>query len=465
MTLKRNQEIEVTIEKLVHGGVGFATHDGLVIMVSGGVLPQQKIKARILRKKKKYAKAQCLEVLERSADELTPICPHFGPCGGCKWLTLPYEKQLSIKHQIVSEALFKSHTIQPFEIRPIIPSPIQLGYRNKLEYTFGKETFPSDEFHLGFHKQGRLFDIVDIERCHFTETHFSEIARDIKNMCFESGLPVHSTCSHTGFFRYLIMRTSEKSDTALINLVHYEFADREEEKLFDVLKKELKLFAEKHEHIESFVLSKSLSRADVAKGDVYEVLTGEGIIHEAIGDFTFQISPYSFFQTNSSGAKVLYDEAMKAAELSGSETILDLYAGTGTIGIYTSQSAKKVYSVELLEEAVEDAKKNAKLNNVTNLTPIAGKAEDKLPALLEDGIAFDCVFIDPPRSGMHPKALETIIGLQPEKLVYVSCNPATLNRDLELLLEQGYHIHYVQPVDMFPQTHHVECVVLLTCDR
>lgn len=467
MGLKRKEEIEVRIEKLVHGGVGFAHLGDFVVMISGGVLPGQKVRARILRKKKKYAKAQLLEVLEHAQNEIEPLCPHFGACGGCKWLTLGYDEQLGIKQQIIKEALFQSNNLHSelmyasIPIHPILPSPKELGYRNKLEFTFGKEHFPSDEFNLGFHRQGRLFDIVDIKHCFFTEEYVSTIVRDIHDLCQHSGLTTHSTASHTGFLRYLIVRSSEHSKKLLLNLVHYTFVDDREKEQFIALKEQLQEYCTNEPHIAGFVLSLSESRADVAKGDTYETLYGEPTINEMIEDLSFTISPYSFFQTNTLGAEVLYNEVKKALQLTGGETLLDLYAGTGTIGIFLSRYAQKVYSIELNPDAVEDAKINARQNGITTIECICGKAEVELPALLARIDAVDCAVIDPPRSGMHPIALETIIKTELKKLVYVSCNPATLNRDLQELIHAGYTVEYVQPVDMFPQTHHVENVVLL----
>ncbi|MCH2188843.1 23S rRNA (uracil(1939)-C(5))-methyltransferase RlmD, partial [Candidatus Gracilibacteria bacterium] len=400
----------------------------------------------------------------------------YGMSGGWKWINIPYEEQLKIKQEQVKESLeylkkYQTNIANLFS--PILASPQIDGYRNKVEFSFGKYISAKEEvekhFQVGFHKQGEFSKIDDMQGCPLIDEEQNEIYREIKTFSKTLGLPVYDQKTGKGFFRHIMIRKTYFSNQAMILLgFHPGYLKNHPEinsnEIFDTIKDFFQTLANKYPIITSIYLSHNANKADICIGDL-ECIYGSETITEKLHDLEFQISPTSFFQTNSAGAQLLYDQVIQMADIHTlpSQTVLDLYGGTGTIGmIFAKKGAQKVYSVELVTSASQDGEKNATKNNLENIEFINAKVEDFLGNFLSQGHTADLLIIDPPRSGMHPKALEDILKFGTKNMIYVSCNPATLARDCEYILQNSsYNIIQIQAVDMFPHTHHIETIVLL----
>lgn len=470
--MKQGQTFECVIEKLGFGGEGIAKIDDFVVFIPG-TLPGQKIKAVVSKKQKNFAEARCLEVLQKAPNEIAPKCKHFGICGGCKWQNLSYEDQLKNKENQVRESLSHIGGFSPELLEalsdPIVGSPNVFAYRNKVEFSFGYENMSIDKsdeenwvYHdedptLGFHKPGKWEQVVNIAHCDLVTENVNEVFTIIKNWCLEQEDDVYNPKTHQGFWRQCLIRENLAGEI-MVNVIVSEAV---EEYFFSSLLAELE-----GKNIASFYYTVHTGKNDDWTQGSVEHVFGQKEIYETVLGLKFSISPQSFFQTNSRGAEVLYGVAQKYAQIAdgkGALKILDLYCGTGTIGQILAGENKNAHIIglELLESAVADAYKNAELNNLSNVEFIAGFAEKTLPAVLEEHKNFDLVVIDPPRAGMHPKALQTLLSIQAKNIVYISCNPATLARDLKALTENGYELKNVCPVDMFPHTAHIEVVTKL----
>ncbi len=459
MAVKRGREIELQIEGLAFGGKGIARVDGFAVFVERAV-PGDRVKARVFKKKKSFAEARVTELLAPSSDRISPTCRYSGQCGGCKWQMLPYDLQLRYKQAHVDEALSHIGLLENIEVLPIIASPNVFEYRNKMEFSCSDRRWLMPEelnkadvdkgFGIGLHVPGTFHKVLDIQECFLQPALGNRILGDVRNYMKASGEPAYGLKSHEGFWRFLMLRHSYANDQWMVNVITAE----ENNSIVGPLAQQL---MDRYPNIVSVVNNVTSRKAGVATGEYEIPLAGSSVLRDKIGRFEFEISSNSFFQTNTSGAEQLYETVKNCAGLTGGESVLDLYCGTGSIGIYLSGEAREVVGMELVESALVDAENNCRINGISNCRFIGGDIKDVLD---EIGSRPDILIIDPPRVGMHKDVLKQILDMAPEKIVYVSCNPATFARDLALMQDQ-YHIGAVQPVDMFPHTYHIEAVVRL----
>jgi len=460
MTYKKGDTLELTIEKTAYGGQGVARLEGFVVFVRNAV-PGDRILARIYRKKKSYGEAALVELLTPSPDRVEAPCPHSGHCGGCQWQHLHYKAQLRYKRDQVVESLEHIGGVKEVPVREVIPSERVFGYRNKMEFSFSdRRWFPPHErekagteegdFVLGLHVPGTFHKVMDISACLLQPEKGNRILSQVKRLTRNSGLPAYGLKSHQGFWRFLMIRHSVALDEWMVNLVTSEPSPRVLRPIVEELRTRLN-------PVKTVVNNITRRKAAVAVGEEEVVFSGPGFIRDRIGPYTFQVSANSFFQTNPSAAHRLYLKAAEYAELKGTESVLDLYSGTGTIPIFLANRVRTVAGLEIGEAAVADARRNCEENGVENCRFLCGDIRQTLGAVEERP---DVTIIDPPRSGMHKDVLDQVLALAPERIVYISCNPATLARDLGRMVG-GYEVLEVQPLDMFPHTHHIETVARL----
>jgi len=457
--IKKGHTIELEIVTTAFGGHGIGRLEGLVVFVRGAV-PGDRVKGRVIRKKKDYLEAKTIELLEPSPDRVQPPCPYSGHCGGCQWQHVKYDRQLAYKGQQVKETLARIGALRDIQVRDVLPSQRRFAYRNKMEFTFSDRRWvlPADlpkagsdsEFALGLHVPGTFHKVIDIDACLLQQDEGNRILRAVKEYVIGSGLPVYGLKSHRGFWRFLALRHSSSMDEWMVNVITSEEHATVTAGLATFL-------TARFGRIRTVVNNVNTRRASIAVGEKETVLHGDGIIKDHIGAHGFQISANSFFQTNTLGGETLYRQIADYAELQGSEIVLDLYSGTGTIPIYLSDRARRVVGVEIGQSAVRDAERNCHANEIPNCEFIWGDIKDCLMRLR---ITPDVVILDPPRAGVHKDAMAPIMGLDAAKIVYVSCNPATMARDLEQM-GRRYDVVEVQPVDMFPHTYHIETVAKL----
>ncbi len=454
---------DITIETVAAEGKALTHYEGAVVFVESAV-PGDVVDIRITKKKPNYMEGFVVKMKKPSEHRLKPFCEHFGLCGGCKWQPLPYEMQLQAKQQQVWDQLVRLGHLDIPEISPIIGSDNTRYYRNKLEFTFssrrwfGKDEDPEllsekEQYGLGFHV-GRFFDkVLDIRHCWLQRDPSNDIRNFIREYAVGHGFEFFNIRENTGFIRNMFIRTTEAGDVMLIVCFFHDDAPKRVA-LFDAV-------------LEAFPQIKSLyyvinTKLNDSIGDQECILyKGEDAIYERMEDLVFKIGPKSFYQTNSPQAYKLYSVARSFAGLTGSEVVYDLYTGIGTIAQFVSSRASKVIGIEYVPEAIEDAVTNAAANGITNCEFFAGDMKDILTdAFIEEHGRPDVIILDPPRAGIHPDVANVILAAAPERIVYVSCNPASQARDLAVLSEK-YTITAVQPVDMFPHTHHVENVCAL----
>ncbi len=459
MAIKKGQEIELDIEGLAFGGRGIAKVDGLAVFVERAV-PGDRVRARIVKKKKSFAEARVIDILSDSPDRISAPCRYSGICGGCKWQMLPYSAQLRYKRAHVVEALEHIGGLTDIEVLPILASPQVFQYRNKMEFSCSDRRWLLSEelgdqevdkgFALGLHVPGTFDKVLDIEACLLQPELGNRILADVREYMKSSGVPAYGLKSHEGFWRFLMLRHSSVHDRWLVNIVTSE----ENQSLLQPLAGRL---MSRYSEIASVVNNVTARKAGIAMGEYEIPLAGATALRDKIGGFEFEISANSFFQTNTLGAALLYDTVKAFAGLTGTEMVLDLYCGTGTIGIYLSENVREVVGMELVESALADAEKNCRINRISNCRFVGGDIKD---VLAHETHRPDVLIIDPPRVGMHKDVLKQVMDMAPERIVYVSCNPATLARDLAVM-QEAYYIGEVQPVDMFPHTFHIEAVVRL----
>lgn len=452
----------VLIEEVAAEGNAIAHVDGKVLFVPQAV-PGDVADICVTKSKKNYMEGYVADIIHPSPYRQKPFCIHYGICGGCKWQPLPYRMQLEAKEKQVYDQLVRIGKLDVPEIEPIIGSERQRYYRNKLEFTFSKrrwllegenpdEVTGNDRLGLGFHV-GRFFDkVLDIKECHLQPDPSNDIRLFIKRHALENGIEFFDLREHTGVLRNLTIRTASSGETMIILSV-----TRFDEKIAELLN----AVADNFPQISSVYYFIN-TKANDSTSDLTAVLyRGKDAIYEEMEGLRFRIGPKSFFQTNSLQAYNLYKVAREFAGLTGKETVYDLYTGTGTIAQFVSSRASKVIGIEYVREAVEDAAANCRDNGISNCEFFAGDMKDILTGeFLKEHSRPDVIILDPPRAGIHPDVAKTILEAAPERIVYVSCNPASQARDIALLSER-YSIGRVRPVDMFPQTHHVENVVLL----
>ncbi len=454
----------ITITDYAAEGKSLARVDGKVIFVSG-VIPGDVADIQLGKSKKDWAEGRAIKIVEPSPFRLTPFCKHFGNCGGCKWQMLPYEKQLEYKQQEAEQNLRRIGKIEIPEILPIIGSAKTTAYRNKLEFTFsnkryltneeiGSETAITQQNALGYHAP-RIFDkVIDITECHLLDDVNNTIRNTVRDFAAVNNLAFYDIREHTGWLRNIIIRFTTTGEL-MVNIVINNEDETNRIALLDHL-------LAKVPAITTLLYTINPKWNDTIYDLTPQVYFGKGYVMEKLGKWEFMISPKSFFQTNTQQAENLYSVAKDFAGLTGEEIVYDLYCGTGSIGIFVSDKAKKIIGVEVIEDAIEDAKKNAALNNIEHAQFFAG---DVIKICNDDFFTQhgkpDVVITDPPRAGMHEKLVNKLLEMQSPKIVYVSCNTATQARDIALLSEK-YNVVKVQAVDMFPHTHHIECVALLT---
>lgn len=471
--ISTDEILELKIDSIAFEGKSIARVDGFVVFVTGGV-PGDVVKARIFKKKKDFAEAKIVEVISPSPYRVRARCSYFGVCGGCRWQHLDYAEQLRFKRQHVIDALERTGGLK-LQVGDIVGAEDIYEYRNKIEVTFSERPYWIHEgdpatVALGFHAPGRYDKTIDIEQCYLADEKInailnwfrkaidpeSELRRDL-------GLTIYESKPHTGLLRFLTIRKSFYSGEYMVNLVvlnESDSIDRLAEKLHADLP-----------FVSIFASIINSTRAQVATGDVHKIHFGEGYITERLGKYQFRISPLSFFQTNTKQAEKLYEGAMKGVK-EKQKIIYDLYSGTGSISIYLSEFAEHVYGFELVGSAVKDAEENAKLNGVSNVSFFQTdlldlfKGADLIGNFERLNIPKpDLILLDPPRSGLHPKIASNLHLLGAKRIVYVSCNPMTQARDVKEIVSHGYVPVFSQPVDMFPQTYHIENVLTLERDK
>ncbi|MDY3765546.1 MAG: 23S rRNA (uracil(1939)-C(5))-methyltransferase RlmD [Lachnospiraceae bacterium] len=447
--MKKGQIFEGTIEQVIFPNKGIVKAEERDVVVKNGVAGQ-KVKFMVQKVRKGKCEGQILEILQKADDEIEPQCPHFGICGGCTYQNLRYEDQLQMKAQQVKALM--DGVCDSYEFEGIKGSPREFAYRNKMEFSFGDE-YKDGPLALGMHKRGSFYDIVTVDHCRIVEEDFGKILRCVLEEARKLNLPYFHKLSHQGYFRHLLVRRGVKSGEILVDLVTSTQASPDLTAM-----KEALLSLKLDGTIKGILHTENDSLADVIQNDRTEILYGQDHFDEELLGLKFKISPFSFFQTNSLGAEVLYEKAREYVGTTKDKVIFDLYSGTGTIAQMLAPVAKKVIGVEIVEEAVEAAKENAKRNGLGNCEFIAG---DVLKVIDEIEEKPDLIVLDPPRDGIHPKALEKIIAYQVEHMVYISCKPTSLARDLEVLQARGYEVKKICCVDLFPSTVHVETVVLL----
>ncbi|GLI34350.1 23S rRNA (uracil(1939)-C(5))-methyltransferase RlmD [Desulforhabdus amnigena] len=467
--IRKGAEIELVVEKLAFGGKAVARVDGFVIFLEHA-LPGQRVLARVNRKKRQYAEAQVLGILSQSSDYVEPFCPHFGVCGGCRWQDLSYAEQLRWKRVHVLESIEHLAGVEEAVVEPTTPSPEQRHYRNKMEFTFSdrrwlspqeialKEVEYSKSFALGLHVRGFFDKVFNVENC-FLQSHLaSAILKETREWCRKSGLPAYSVKDHQGFWRFLVIRETKRTDQLLVHLL--TTPQEENEKIVDALAAYL---LDRFPAITTFVHSVTQKKAQVAFGDSSRVVSGPGFIEEEIGSLRFRISAHSFFQTNPSAAEKLYEAVARLGDFKGHETVWDLYCGTGSIALFIASRVGRVVGFEVVEDAIRDAYMNCELNGIDNCSFLSGDLKDVIKEAqqsVQEGGLPDVVITDPPRAGMHPNVVKALLELAPKRIITVSCNPSTLARDLTYFLDR-YEIQKIQPFDLFPHTPHIECVVRL----
>ena len=451
--MKKGQVVEGVVERYTFPNKGYIKVEDREICVKGA-LKGQKVKFSVKKLRKGSGEGRLLEVLERAdIEDAEPKCPHFGVCGGCTYQTMSYEQQLALKEQQVKDLL--DSVCSDYEWEGIKGSPVQEAYRNKMEYSFGDE-YKEGPLALGMHKKGSFHDIVTVHSCKIVDEDYNQILRTILEFYQEKQVPFYKKMQHVGVLRHLVVRQSAANKDILVNLVT---TTQDLECLcLDELQEKL-LSLELHGQIVGILHTHNDSLSDAVIPEKIITLYGRDYINEKILGLTFKISPFSFFQTNSKGAEVLYETARSYVGETKDKVIFDLYSGTGTIAQMLAPVAKKVIGVEIVEEAVEAAKENAALNGLHNCEFIAG---DVLKVIDEITEKPDFIVLDPPRDGIHPKALEKIIAYGVEQIVYISCKPTSLVRDLEIFKERGYKMVKATAVDQFVGTLHVESVVLLS---
>ena len=461
--MKKGQEAEGVVKTVQFPNKGIVELPGEEkTVVVKDAIAGQKVRVLIQKTRRGQAQGRLLEVLEKAPGEIAPACPHFGACGGCTYQNLSYDRQLAMKAEQV-KAMMDRAVKGGYVWEGILPSPAVRGYRNKMEFTFGDE-YKDGPMALGMHKRGSFHDIVSVSHCQIVDEDYRKILVCTLETARESGLPYYHRLRHTGFFRHLLVRKAAKTGEILIDLVTASGKDSGNPAPGAAAEHFFRRWTERlcalslDGIIAGILHTGNDSIADTVKDEGTRVLYGKDSFYEELLGLKFKITPFSFFQTNSLGAEVLYEKAREYIGDTRDKVVFDLYSGTGTIAQILAPVAKRVVGVEIVQEAVEAAKENARLNGLANCTFWAG---DVLKVIDELGEVPDLIVLDPPRDGVHPKALEKIVGFGVDRLVYIACKPTSLARDLGMLQESGYRVERIGCVDLFPSTYHVETICQL----
>ena len=447
--VEKGKEYNIHIESLGTSGEGVGRIDGFTVFVEGG-LPGEDLFIRITEVKKNYAAADLLKIINASHDRVKPPCEIYRECGGCQLQHLSYEGQLMAKQQQVKDAMERIGHLKNLPVLPTIGAKEPWNYRNKVAFPVGRDRGRTI---IGCFAQG-THKIIDSSDCMIQDKINNEAISAVREVIDKLNIPVYDEDRHTGVIRHVVARTGEKGQLMVVLVTATKQLSREKE-IIKMLRRRLPQMVSLQQNIQTY-------RNNVILGRETKLLWGRPTIKAKLGKFSFNVSARSFFQVNTKQAEVLYDKALEFAQLTGKETVIDAYCGTGTISLYLAQKARKVYGVEIVSPAIKDAEKNARENKVKNAEFIVGDCTKVMPRLYNQGIRPDVIVVDPPRAGCTEVVLKTFANMKPNRIVYVSCNPATLARDLEILDKLGYKAEKVQPVDMFVASSHVESVALMT---
>ncbi|WP_339925839.1 23S rRNA (uracil(1939)-C(5))-methyltransferase RlmD [uncultured Cyclobacterium sp.] len=459
----KNKVLEqLKIERIAAEGKCVGHHEGKVVFVSN-VAPGDVVDVRVTKGRSSFLEAEAIKIHEYSPDRVTPFCAHFGVCGGCKWQHISYELQMTYKRQQVIDQFERIAKVPLPEVMPIIGSAKTQYYRNKLDFTFSnnrwltrEEIDSGEEFErnaLGFHVPKRFDKIIDIDHCYLQDNVSNDVRNELSDFALKEGLSFYDIINQTGLLRNLIIRTTLDGQSMVI----VQFGEDDPEGIA----KAMEFLHQRFPDITALMYIVNLKKNETFQDLEVQTYAGRDYIEETMEGLKFKIGPKSFYQTNSSQAYELYKVAREFAALSGDEIVYDLYTGTGTIANFVAENAKQVIGIEYVEPAIVDAKGNSLRNGIDNTLFYAGDMKDVLDdEFVTNHEKPDVIITDPPRAGMHEDVINMLLRLEAEKIVYVSCNPATQARDVALLSEK-YEVLKIQPVDMFPQTYHVENVVLL----
>ena len=449
--LSKNKEYVVDIVDIGQGGVGIGKYEGFTVFVEGGLI-QDKVKVRINKSKKNYAVGDIVEIIEKSPFRVDRICSDdLKDCGGCQIQELDYNKQLELKTNEVKQVISRIGKLENVEIHETIGMQSPCRYRNKAQFPIQNINGSTA---IGFYKK-KSHDVIPTDMCVIQHDINDKIIKIIKTYIQAYNVSIYNETTHTGVLRHLVTKVGFTTNEVMVVLVANGTNLPHLNELASVLKENILGF-------KTLVLNVNKAKTNVILGKENKVIYGNGKINDYIGDLVFEISPLSFFQVNPVQTEVLYNKALEYAELKENDTVFDIYCGIGSISLFLAQKATKVYGIEIVEDAIKDAKINAKLNNLNNVEFYVGKAEEVVPKMYSEGKTANVVVVDPPRKGCDEKVLDTIVSMKPDRVVYVSCNPSTLARDLAYLNERGYKCHEIQPVDMFPHSVHVENVAWLS---
>ena len=467
--MERNDSIELTITDISEEGKALGRFENFVVFVKHAV-PGDVVRVKVWKARRKFAEADIEEFITYSPFRQSPRCKYFGTCGGCAWQNINYDRQLAFKQKRVEDAFLHIGGFSKLNLLTIIPSASEYFYRNKMEFSFSdKQWFPQKEFQerknasseneqsfgLGFHPINNWEKVLNIDECWLQSETSNRILHCIRLFATAQSIPVYSQETRQGFFRNLVIREGKHTNEVMVNVVSLEHSPALMQQLTDYLVKEIP-------EITTLVNTVNRKIAQIARGEEEYCYYGNGFITEKIGKYFFKISADSFFQTNTHQTEKLYSLVKEFARLTPNDIVLDLYCGTGTIGIFLSDSCKEVIGIDVIESAIADARKNAEINTIENTDFILADLQKGIQ-LSSDNISHpDVIILDPPRNGLHHKVVSDVINISPKKIVYVSCNPATQARDCKILTEFGYQIDALQPVDMFPHTTHVESVAKIS---
>jgi 23S rRNA (uracil1939-C5)-methyltransferase len=444
--VEKNKDYEIDIDSLGSSGEGVGRIQGFTVFVEGA-LPKERVLVKIVKVAKSYAYGKLLHIIQRSVQRVEPKCPYFKVCGGCQLQHLSYEGQLEYKTQQVKDALERIGHLENVEVLPTIGMDEPWKYRNKAQFPAG---MVSGKPVLGFY-MSRSHNLIEIKDCPIQHDINEKVTALVHKFIQTYNIPVYQEENHKGIIRHVVTRVGFHSNQLMVIIVTNGELPRKKE-LVSILREGLPA-------VTSIVQNYQTARTNVVLGRKNVTLWGSDYIMDSIGDLKFKISPLSFYQVNPVQTEKLYALAMDFTALTGNEKVIDAYCGIGTISLFLARKAAKVYGVEIIPQAIEDAKENARINGVENAEFLVGESETVIPRLAKLGVKADVVVVDPPRKGCDEKLLETIVDIAPDRMAYVSCNPATLARDLKYMVENGFKVEKVQPVDMFPQGYHVECVI------
>ena len=446
--VKKNQDYIVDISGLTSEGSGVAKIEGFTVFVEGA-LSEETVEIKIVKVLKNYAYGKLLRILKPSAGRVEPSCGAVKRCGGCQLQHMSYEAQLQYKTRQVKDAIERIGGLKDVTVHDTIGMENPWRYRNKAQFPVG---FDGDVM-IGFYAS-RSHEIIDIPQCSIQDLVNDKVIQTVREFIKKYDISVYDENTGKGLIKHVMTRKGFKTGEVMVCIVINGNALPCDKALVEMLKSRV-------DNLKSVVLNINKRKTNVILGDRNIVIFGEEAIYDYIGEFKFKISPLSFFQVNPVQTEVLYGKALEYADLKGDETVFDAYCGIGTISLFLSRKAKKVYGVEIVPQAIDNAKENARLNGIRNVEFIVGESEKVIPDMYKQGAKADVIVVDPPRKGCDERLLDVIAEMGPERVVYVSCNPATLARDLKYLSGRGYEVEEVQPVDMFPMTVHVECVVLM----